>query len=139
MSRHPTPRRAHPTLFQMRRLPRPIRPDTPRRGVFIPADVLVIAVIVLIGAGVALLAAAFPRVAPPLGAGIGVMGLLYAVYNRRRTSRPPPPGHREKSTIAAAHMTFWMAFEESWWVRDCCSPESGAKTSNPPCTHHHPG
>ncbi|TMQ99247.1 hypothetical protein ETD83_18005 [Actinomadura soli] len=62
-----------------------------RRGVFIPAEVLVTAAIVLVGLALAALAAVFPPVGSPVSVGVGVGGFLYGIYHDRR--RPPgrPP------------------------------------------------
>ncbi|NKZ07895.1 hypothetical protein [Actinomadura latina] len=61
-----------------------------RRGVFIPAEVLVITAIVVIGVAVAALAAVFPAVGLPTGVGVAVIGLLYGIYHNRKSPTNPP-------------------------------------------------
>ncbi|GAA4231695.1 hypothetical protein GCM10022254_29620 [Actinomadura meridiana] len=52
-----------------------------RRGVFIPAEALVLVVIVVVGVMTATLAALFPAVGLPVGVGAAVIGLLYGIYH----------------------------------------------------------
>ncbi|MFI0487493.1 hypothetical protein [Actinomadura sp. 9N215] len=62
-----------------------------RRGVFVPAEVLVASGSVASGV---VLAALYPAFGLPIGVGAAVIGLLYGIYHntRQRSAPPPDPG-----------------------------------------------
>ncbi|WP_433333240.1 hypothetical protein [Spirillospora sp. CA-294931] len=54
----------------------------PRPDLCVPARTLIIALIVIAGIAVAAVAAVLPEIGLPVGTGVAVIGLLYAIYTK---------------------------------------------------------
>lgn len=71
----------------------------PRRGVFIPIEVIALGAIVVTGATVALVAALFPAAALPMSVGTAMTGLLFGMYDNARQRRAQGPGGRGSGDV----------------------------------------